>query len=132
MIVDDTNVVAYLVIDGDHTQHAEAVRSRDSDWRVPALFVHEWLNVVAVYLRRGIFERDEAVRVYRRGLAFVNIEPLASDAVTVFNLVEQSKCSSYDCQFVALAQTRNAKLITTDQQVLQAFPAMTEDLVLST
>jgi predicted nucleic acid-binding protein len=131
VIVVDTNVVAYFVIAGAHTQHAETVRSRDADWRAPQLLIHEWLNVVALHVRRNLFDRDEAIRIYRRGLALVKIEPAPPAPIEVLNLVKRSDCSSYDCQFVALAEMLRIKLVTMDQQMLRAFPGITENLVLT-
>jgi len=131
LIVVDTNVVSYFVIAGAHTQRAEAVRSRDVDWLVPGLFVHEWLNVVSKHVRLGLFDRDEALRVYRRGTSLVQIEASTPDPVAIFNLVKQSGCSSYDCEFVALVHAHRARLVTTDQELLAAFPDVTESLIQS-
>ena len=42
----------------------------------------------------------------------------------VLALVEKSNCSSYDCEFVALAQHLNIKLVTQDKKVLREFPSV--------
>ncbi len=130
LIVVDTNVLAYFVIEGDHTQNAEAVRARDHDWRVPSLCIYEWLNVVALHVRKGLFARDDGIRYYRRGLALVRIEAALPDPRAILNLVTQSGCSSYDCQFVALAQSLHTRLVTTDKELVAAFPGVAEDLSL--
>jgi predicted nucleic acid-binding protein len=122
MIVADTNMIAYLVIPGQMTSLAEAARARDGDWRAPSLFASEWLNVVATHLRAGIFDRDEALRVYRRGLSMVMAHATRPDPVHVLNLTAQSGCTSYDCEFVALADDLGVPLVTADQKVVVAFP----------
>jgi predicted nucleic acid-binding protein len=122
MIVVDTNVVSYLVIHGVHSARAEAVRARDGDWHVPMLFRHEWLNVVTVHMRHKLLDRDDALRAYRRGIAMVKIDEAVPDPLQVLNLHMGSRCSSYDCQFVALAIDLDVKLVTIDQEVLDAFP----------
>ena len=40
----------------------------------------------------------------------------------VLELAATSKCSAYDCEYVALAKDIGAKLITADKQVLKFFP----------
>ena len=47
MLLVDTNVVAYLLIDGDHTEAAQDLRSRDPDWRSEAFMLIEFTNVLA-------------------------------------------------------------------------------------
>ena len=42
----------------------------------------------------------------------------------VLELVVASKCSSYDCEYVALAQNYNVPLVTMDKQILAQFPQM--------
>jgi predicted nucleic acid-binding protein len=38
-------------------------------------------------------------------------------------LAVRSRCSAYDCEFVALAQDLRVPFVTADRQVLAAFPA---------
>jgi len=39
MLLVDTNIVAYLLIDGDYTNGAQRLRIRDSDWRSEAFLL---------------------------------------------------------------------------------------------
>ena len=41
----------------------------------------------------------------------------------VLTLVNESSCSSYDCEFVALAKHLNTQLVTQDKKVLSEFPS---------
>ena len=43
-------------------------------------------------------------------------------STSVLHLALRSGCSAYDCEFVALARDLDVNLITTDRQVLKAFP----------
>jgi predicted nucleic acid-binding protein len=44
-------------------------------------------------------------------------------STAVLRLSEQSRCSAYDCEFVAVAQDLGVPLITQDQQILRDFPS---------
>jgi predicted nucleic acid-binding protein len=128
MIVVDTNVVAYFVIPGAHTALAESLRAREIDWRVPTLFLHEWLSVLTSYVRKRLLNRDEALRAYKRGISLVRIDQSAPDALRIINLHLASGCSSYDCEFVATAENLGAKLITFDKEIVRAFPTIAVDV----
>lgn len=47
----------------------------------------------------------------------------------VMELVRDSECSAYDCEFVALAERLGVKLVTMDKKVLKAFPKRAVSLV---
>ena len=40
----------------------------------------------------------------------------------IIKLIDSSKCSAYDCEFVALAQSLDVPLITSDKQIINEFP----------
>jgi predicted nucleic acid-binding protein len=44
-------------------------------------------------------------------------------SMQVLDLVESSKCSSYDCEFVVLAQQLGIPLVTSDKKLLTEFPS---------
>ncbi len=44
------------------------------------------------------------------------------DSDRVIKLIDSSKCSSYDCEFIALAQHLDIPLVTSDKQILKEFP----------
>jgi predicted nucleic acid-binding protein len=46
----------------------------------------------------------------------------------VLQLVSTSRCTSYDCEFVATAQQLGVPLITVDRAILAAFPDLTQSL----
>ncbi len=42
----------------------------------------------------------------------------------VLNLVSRSACTAYDCEFAAVANERGMPLVSADQQLPRAFPAI--------
>ena len=66
MIVADTNLVAYLLIEGEQTAHARAVWREDPAWKVPSLWRSELLNVLATSHRAGALTADEARLAWQR------------------------------------------------------------------
>ena len=124
MIVVDVNVVAYYFIDGDKTGLARELMLRDADWRVPSLWRHEYLNVLATYARRGGATAAQARVLWRRALDLLHSREEATDPEAALALAIDHPISAYDGQYVALGQRLGARLVTEDQRLLKAFPAI--------
>lgn len=123
MIIVDTNVVAYRWLPGSRNTEADALVRLDPEWAAPLLWRSEFRNVLAGYLRSGQLSLDEAERVMRHAAAsLLGGEHAVADEV-VLGLVARSKCSAYDCEFVALAEATGTILVTEDKALLMAFPA---------
>jgi predicted nucleic acid-binding protein len=128
MIVVDTNVLAYLAIEGEKTALADQAYCQDSDWVVPNLWSSEFLNVLALYLRKNLITLDKALLILGRAYEFISTEYQVYGP-HILELVLSSKCSAYDCEFVALAKELNVKLLTEDKQILEQFPEQAISLV---
>lgn len=122
MIVADTNLLAYLLLEGEHTDLAEQVLERDSHWIVPVLWRSEFRNILALYLRRDLLDLATARRLMEYGETLVAEREHTLPSALVLALVARSDCSAYDCEFVALAELRRTRLVTSDRKVLRAFP----------
>lgn len=124
MIVVDSNVLAYLYLPGDYTAAAEALMERDPDWAAPILWRSEFRNILAGFLRRGklTFEQAYALQCEAEDLLRGAEYEVASRGV--LELVLDSECSAYDCEFVALAMQLRTKLVTMDGKVLRSFPGV--------
>jgi predicted nucleic acid-binding protein len=128
VIVADTNLLVYLLIPGPYTQIAERIRAKEKLWVAPLLLPYELLNVLAKYVHRGDISRDEATRVFRRGISMVELSVIKSEPVAILQMSEQSGCSTYDLEFVWLAIELGIQLITADKQVLASYPNTTSAL----
>ena len=131
MIAVDTNVVAYLLLPGPHTALVDDLLIQQPEWAAPPLWRSEWRNVLAGYLRRGVLNLDQALALQQQAehLVIRHEEPVSSQAV--LQLVASSRCSAYDCEFVAAAQQLRVPLVTADRAVLLAFPDVARPLVLT-
>lgn len=122
MIIVDSNVVAYLYLPGDHTGKAEALLERDADWAAPLLWRSEFRNILAGYMRREILTLEAARNLQLEAESLLAGAEYEIDSRLVLELVRDSDCSAYDCEFVALAMTLGVKLVTMDAGLLKAFP----------
>ena len=122
MIVVDTNVLAYLLLPGPKTSLAEALLLDHPQWAAPPLWRSEWRNVLATYLRRDLLNLPAALALMQQAEAILSAheEPVSSEQVLA--LASSSRCSAYDCEFVAAAQQLGVPLVTEDQKILAAFP----------
>ena len=128
MIVVDTNIIAYLFILSEHTEAAEDLLARDNDWHAPMLWRSEMRNVLAGYLRRGMLDVEQSIRLQTEAEHMFFSREHDADSRQTLVLVGESDCSAYDCEFVALAMRLGTKLVTGDQKVLKAFPKHTRPL----
>jgi predicted nucleic acid-binding protein len=123
VIVVDTNVISYLMLKGERTSQAEAVFNKDSDWVAPYLWRSEFRNILALYLRKGYLTLKNAKLIVKEAESLMKDKECEVQSMQVLDLVEKSKCSSYDCEFVVLAQQLGVPLVTSDKKLLTEFPS---------
>ena len=122
MIVVDSNVLAYLYLPGEYTAAAEALLEREPDWASPILWRSEFRNILAGYIRRKDISFEQAVSLQSEVESLLAGCEFEIESRTVFELVRDSECSAYDCEFIALAMKLDTKLVTMDKKLLRAFP----------
>lgn len=121
MIVVDTNVIAYLYLESEHTARAEALLRQDPEWAAPLLWRSEFRNILPGCMRRKMFGLEAARQIQAEAQALLAGSEYDVDSREVLRLVRDSDCSAYDCEFVALAEQLDVKLVTMDGKVLKAF-----------
>ena len=127
MIVVDTNLLVYLLVQGARTKAAEAAYQRDSEWVAPPLWRSEFRNTIALYRRRGLLSVGEVFAAIARAEIVIRKDVPVRSA-DVLHLTLASRCSAYDCEFVAVAREIGVPLVTADRQILAEFPAIAVSL----
>ena len=123
MIVVDTNVIAYLFLSGEKTAQARAAYLKDPTWAVPILWRSEFRNVLAMYLRQGQLGLADALDLIREAEDLLAGAEYQVESDQVLGLASSSRCSAYDCEFVALARDLAVSLVTSDARIVAEFPA---------
>ena len=118
----DFTVLVHLYLPGEYTAEAEALLESDPEWAAPVLWRSEFRNVLAGYMRRKTLAFDQAYAVQCEAENLLAGSEFEVDSHAVLELVRDSECSAYDCEFVALAVKLNTKLVTMDKKALRAFP----------
>lgn len=128
MILIDTNVLAYLLIDGERTAIARELHRRDPDWRSEAFLLVEFSNVLLRYMQ---------VRNLRLSLALgflADAEQLLRGKLTkaphgaVLEAAANFRVTAYDARFLTVAKTTGIKLTTEDAKLRGAAPDLTQSL----
>lgn len=122
MIVVDSNVLAYLYLPGEHTAAAEALLETQPQWSAPVLWRSEFRNILAGCMRRQTLTFDQVCELQNEAESLLSGSEFEVDSQAVLELVRDSTCSAYDCEFIALAIKLDTKLMTMDKKLLQAFP----------
>lgn len=122
MIVVDTNVLAYLALPSPYTASAEHLLAQEPDWIAPVLWRSELRSVLAQAMRKKVISYETAVAMQAEMEDFMRGSEYDVTSLDVLSLVNQSNCSAYDCEFVALARACQCSLITMDSKLQKAFP----------
>ncbi len=124
MLLIDTNVLAYLTIEGDRTPAARRLYERDSDWRSETFILVEYSNILATYIRGRALTLEQGARLLAAAEALM--PALASTPHRgALEAAAQFRISAYDARFIALAMRMRVKLITEDVKLRAAVPAWT-------
>jgi predicted nucleic acid-binding protein len=124
VIVVDTNIIAYLHLVGEFTDRAETLLRKDSEWAAPLLWRSEFRNLLAGYMRRKTLTFEETREVQAEAESLMAGSEHEVDSQSVLELVRDSGCSAYDCEYVALAMRLGVKVVTADGKLLRAFPRL--------
>ncbi|HEC28896.1 MAG TPA: PIN domain-containing protein [Gammaproteobacteria bacterium] len=123
MIIADTNIISYLLLPTSYTDSVESLYKIDPDWAAPILWKSEFRNVMALYLRKKIISLEKAMQIQDTAESIIIQNEYDVSSSQILTLIDESNCSSYDCEFVALAHHFDTKLVTQDKTILRVFPS---------
>ena len=128
MVLIDTNILAYLLIHGEQTDAAQRLRRSDPDWRSEAFIMVEFTNLLVGYtvakqmtlaLAQNLFEKADTLLDGKLGRI---------SHTQVLTTAARHRVTAYDARFLALAQSLELRLITEDNKLRAAAPALTQSL----
>ena len=108
-----------------YSEKSSRLYLQDAEWAAPSLWRSEFRNVLALYIRQQILSLSEALAIQEEAEALMVDHEFSVTSVQVLMLTNNSNCSAYDCEFVALAKQLSVKLVTEDKKILREFPEVT-------
>ena len=128
MFIVDTNVVAYLLIHGDHTADAQKLHGRDPDWRSEAFLLVEFTNVLASSIAMKRMTLALAQDSLAKTMALFDGKLARVAHPLVLSIAAHYRVSAYDAHFLALADQLGSHLVTEDARLRAAAPSLTQSL----
>lgn len=121
MIVADINLIIYLLVKSPFTAQARRAFERDSDWVVPSMWRHEFINVMATSAREKKFSINDACEkiLIADRLVTERKDPLADEEV--IRLAVDHRIATYDCVYVLLGRRLGVRVVTQDRGMLSRF-----------
>lgn len=122
MIVVDSNIIAYFLLNNEFQEEAEAIYKKDPQWCAPLLWRSEVRNILVHYQKKKLLDLKQSKSVMNKALKIMKNNEYSPVSNNVLELAGQSGCTAYDCEFVSVATSLKTRLITNDKQILSAFP----------
>ena len=95
---------------------------------VAGLWRHEYLNVLATFVRNGGATITDGQSLWRRGVDLFGAREQSVDMESALVLATGNRISAYDAQYIALAQQLQTFCVTEDQRLLKIFPTLTRTM----
>jgi predicted nucleic acid-binding protein len=120
VLVVDTNVVAYLLVEGDKTAQARELWMKDPDWRAPRLLFYELANVFCQLVKRQALTLQDGLAGLESAVGLVQALDREPEIARVLEIAAQLNLSAYDAAYLAAAEALGTPLITEDTRLLGA------------
>ena len=124
MIVVDTNILVYSLIQGPATALARRVFDRDPVIRLPELWRHEFVNALATYSRSGGASAEEARQLWLEADRLFEPYTVPVDLSIALEFAVHHRITAYDAQFITLAETLGVRCVTEDRRLQRQLPRL--------
>ena len=122
MIVVDTNIIVYVVVQLPQTLLAQQVAVRDPDWVVPPLWRYEFASAVTTMVRAGALTAAQAESAIAAADLLIAGREAPVDQIAAFCVAIALNLSAYDATYVALAERLGVRCVTADTRVIRNAP----------
>lgn len=128
MIAIDSNVLAFLLLNGGHTPNARALFELDADWHSDVFVLVELTNVLATAMRVRGLPLPQAAAALTKAQGVVEYGLHMADHADVLGLAAHLRVSAYDARFLVVAKDLGLRLVTEDAKLRKAAATLTQSL----
>ena len=115
-------MLAYFFFKRYEEKLSSDVLAKTESWCAQSLIFSEFESVVIQRYRHKLIDRSSAIELYGDFMHLMQFRTIDPSPEGVLQVAFDSKISSYDSQFVALAQEVNGILVTNDKKIVAEFP----------
>lgn len=120
MIVVDANILAYYFIQGGKTALAARLHETDPSWALPALWRHEFLDILSTLGKASGAPRKLLTDIWAAASTRLKDCERPVDYSRALHLSVDLRISAYDAQYVALAESLGVPCVTEDSKLIKA------------
>jgi predicted nucleic acid-binding protein len=123
MIVLDTNIIAFLVIEGEWSAPARRLVTAEPEWSIPSYWRYEMASVLSNYVRFKGMSLPASRDIWRASLNLVGARETPVAPEMALELSVRYRITAYDALYVALAMELGTLCITGDRRLRKAVPS---------
>lgn len=115
-----------MILKGDFSRDCGQLILEDSDWAAPRLWRDEVSNVLVIYEREGLLSREDALLAFSDAEAIIGENEYDIKIERILGVAKLTGCSSYDSQYIALAEDLGVTLYTYDKKILKNISSLAQ------
>ncbi len=128
MQIVDTNVLVYLLLEGDHSAAVRRLHSLDADWHTESFMFIEFSNVLTTAVRTSRLSLAQASELLNSIAEVVSDNYHSVPHSDALAIAAQYSVSAYDARFLSLALSVESRLVTEDRKLRTAAPLLTQSV----